>query len=162
MAIATGTALVVAGGIAAASAAASSRSQQSAQRDASRIESGATDNALAYQKEQDAYERAQAEENRTYTRSQFANEQAYSRGKYQEERNFDRGQFANYLGRLDPYAKVGAKAVTGLGASLPTPQSQRPTMGGGMIKIQAPTGEIRDVPEAHAQHFLSLGGKVVG
>lgn len=152
---------LIAAGVGGAATVISSRSQQGAQRDASRIEGHYTDRALEDARQQREYEQKRDEEQRTYDRSRYDTETAYSRGKYAEERDHDRGQFANYLGRLDPYAKVGAGAVTGLGASLPTPQSQRPTMGDGMIKIQAPTGEIREVPEAHAQHFLSLGGKRV-
>lgn len=127
----------------------SSRSQQTASREAAQMQYRATQDALAYQREQDAYTR-QRDEERT----------AYDRRTSEEARGYDRNQYANYLGRLDPYAKVGAAAVTGLASSLPSVQSQRPTMGG-MVKIQAPTGEVRDVPEAHAAHYLSLGGKRV-
>ncbi|MDQ3170237.1 MAG: hypothetical protein M3Q55_08885 [Acidobacteriota bacterium] len=161
MAVATGTALLIGAGISAAASTAASRSQQSSQRDASRVESSYTDEALKDAREAREFERAQEEEARTYERGRYADEQAYSRGKYKDERDFDRGQFANYLGRLDPYAKVGATAVQGLGASLPSVASQRPTMGSGMVTIQAPTGEVREVPEAQAAHYLSLGGKRV-
>jgi hypothetical protein len=156
-------ATVVGGGLAAGAAVAGSRSAQRTQREASRMENDATMAALADAREQRAYEQRLAEEDRAYERGRYAEDRDYTRAKYADERDFDRGQFANYLGRLDPYAKVGANAVTGLASSLPSVASVRPTMGR-MVKVQAPMehgGEIREVPEAYVQQLVSKGGRVV-
>lgn len=142
---------------------AASRSARVAQRDAAAIEGKYTAEALRDAREQRAYEQRMAEEARLEERKRYADETSYTRGRYAEERDFDRADYADYRGRLSPYEGVGAQAVTGLGAStaraLP---GLVPTMGGGgMVKIQAPTGEVREVPQAHADHYVSLGGKVI-
>lgn len=162
---------LIAAGTAAGATIYGAHSQQSAQREASRIDSGAAREALDYQKEQDAYERQRSEEERDY-----------GRGKYEEDTLYDRGQYADYLGRLDPYRAAGTGALTRLsshfGGSSPSMTYARPTSlnlpqvtqpgassgvrgGTGMIVIQAPDGSTREVPASQAEHYISRGGVVV-
>lgn len=136
--------------------------------------------------EQRKYDRMTSEEQRAYDRARYADETGYERGRYAEERDYGRsfaederdygrnvyaeerdhgrGQFANYLQRLAPYSKAGAGAVNKLGASVgQNTASMVPTMGGGrMVRIQAPNGQVKEVPSQHADHYVSRGGILVG
>jgi hypothetical protein len=128
-----------------------SKTQQSASRDAARIESSSTDKALAYQREQDAYDRKFKEDERDF-----------DRGRYTEERDFDRGEMTSYRGRLSPYANAGVPALQGLSSHLSAPLPSMQHASSQMVKIQAPTGEVKDVPAQFADRLLAAGGKRVG
>lgn len=164
---------LIAAGVGAGATIYGAHSQQSAQRDASRAENASLDEALAYEKEQDAYNRQRDEE-----------QTRYDRAKYEEGQVYDRGQYADFLGRLDPYRAAGTGALTRLSShfggsapamtyakptslNLPTgPESAPPQTGGlrggtGMVVIQAPDGSTREIPASQADHYISRGGVVV-
>lgn len=137
MAIATGTALLLGAGLSAGASVVGARTQQSAARDAARTEDAASREALAYQKEQDAYERKRDE----------------------EQTNYDRGQYADYLGRLDPYRAAGTGALARLSSHLggSAPAMSYPVDQVGMVKLQSPDGRVREVPADQAEHYLAQG-----
>ena len=141
-----------------------SKSQRKSQKEALKQEKRYTDLALQDAREVRAYDRTRADEDRAYERGRYADERDFERGRYTEERDFGRKQHAGYLDRLSPYSRAGAGAVTGLAASTARAMpGVVPTSGGGrMVQIQAPNGQIREVPESHAQHYVSKGGVVVG
>lgn len=138
--------------------------------------------------EQRRYDRMTYAEQQAYDRARYADEQQYLRGRdaqafglerdrfgferekfgteqknYGEERDFGRGQYANYLGRLEAFRAPGAgvmpalSSVVGRGVA-----ASVPTMGGGgMVKLQAPNGQVTSVPAAHVEHYISRGAKRV-
>lgn len=80
-----------------------------------------------------------------------------------QQRQYQQGQYANYLTRLQPYQAVGANAAARLDqtAARALPGAV-PTMGSGqLVKLASPTGQIRDVPAAHADWYLSRGATKV-
>ena len=136
------------------------KKQASASKYATQAQTRAADEALAYQKEQDAYNRKVSEDERAYQRSQ----DALTRQLALEARDYSRGQYADYLGRLRPYAGVGERAVTGLERQLGgTVAATVPSMarGGGMVTLKSPSGSVRQVPAAQAAHYMSLGAQRV-
>lgn len=152
--------IVAAAGIQGIASIFGNKKASSAQKSASQIQSKSTDEALAYQKEQDAYNRKVAEDERAYSRSQ----DALNRQLALEARDYSRGQYADYLGRLSGYANVGNRAVSGLERQLggniaaTVPSMAR---GGGMVTLKSPSGSIRQVPAAQAAHYMSLGAQRV-
>lgn len=112
----------------------------SASKAASAAEDRSANEAIAYQKEQDTYNRQRDEE-----------EKAYSRKRY-----------ADYLGRLDPYRSAGTAAIEGLSQRIPRDLAAfTPTNGGGMIRLASPDGEVRAVPSHLKDFYLSRGAQAV-
>lgn len=142
---------------------AGNRSQQTANREAAQLERESFREAMDYQREQDAYERA----------------------KYKENTLFNRGEMADYRSRLEPYRGAGLGALARLsdhfGGSAPMQTYARPTDldlpevgggasqsrprdiagGAGMVTIQAPNGDTRQIPRSQAQHYIDRGGVLV-
>lgn len=171
MAIGTGVGMAIAAGLSAAGTAAASKSQGTASRDASRIEQRSSQEALAAAREEQAYRRRfdederdysrrVGEDDRAYKRRMDADDRLFERGRYTEERDYGRGQTANYLERLEPFRQGGTRALANLSASTSRAMpGMVPAAGGSRrVKIQAPTGQIAEVPEAHAQWYESRGG----
>lgn len=52
--------------------------------------------------------------------------------------------------------------LSGLGTPSTGPSSAVPPSGPPMITIQAPTGQTKQVPASEAQHWISVGAKVIG
>lgn len=151
----------ISGGVQAAGNIYASRTAASANRDAAQLEYEATQQALADARAQREYEQKRDEEQQQYERGRYAEERDYTRGIYGEERDYGRGQYANYLGRLDPYAKAGTRATARLEDILTQSRPMNPAAGpaasGGTVRLKAPTGEVRDVPVAMAESYLNRG-----
>lgn len=152
--------VVVAAGITALGSLFGNKSNNRASRDAMRMEADATNRALAQAREDQEYERQRYAQERAEEQRRYEDERAYSRGRTADETGYARGQRADYLGRLDPYNAAGTGAITRLSDIL---GGGRAGGGGGaMVKLQSPTGEVRDVPEAQAQHYIQMGAKRIG
>lgn len=101
--------------------------------------------ALEYQKEQDAYARADTEERKRYSRAQF---DTYSAG-------------------LQPYRAAG-EAALGRSEGALTASRYRPDLGqagapasGATVKLADSRGVVRDVPESQAAQFIAQGARRV-
>jgi len=154
MAIATGTALLLAGlGSGAASVYGASRQSRAAQQ-AARTQSGAATQAM--DRSDEALKQALA-----FEREQLA----------EQRRQYD-------TARADaaPYRAIGSGAITSLGrltgtmggASGPSVLQQRApntspgTSGGDLVRMQVPNGGIKLVPRALVPQVEAQGGQVIG
>lgn len=157
--VGTGIGAAVGAGIGAIASIFGSKKQSSAQKQATQAQTRANDEALAYQKEQDAYARQRAEDETRYSREQ----DALNRALLLENRDYARGQYANYLGRLNPYLEGGTRAFSGLQGSLRgNIAATTPTMGGGgMVTLRGPDGSTRAVPAGQVDHYVRLGAQRV-
>ncbi len=80
-------------------------------------------------------------------------------------------QTMNPAPTLRPTTTLGALATYGGGQGLPgqspqmpsqMPPSGAPTQNGGMVTVQAPTGETRQMPMAQAQLYAAKGARILG
>ena len=117
----------------------SSYLQNRGNTEAARIEAESLDKALQQEKE----------------------EQLYQRGKEKEQTGYDRGQYANYLGRLDPYAQAGPPAVTRLQDVLGRPGAIPSVGNGPMVTLRSPNGQTQQVAADQADWYLSRGATKV-
>lgn len=108
----------------------SAHMQANANRDATAAEIAQLDKALEYQKEQDAYARADAEERKRYSREQFT---SYSAG-------------------LEPYRTAGVAATGRTEGALATsryqPQTGVSAPAPATVQMRAPDGSLGNVPMA--------------
>lgn len=146
MAVATGTAMLIGAGVAAASQVASSRSQNKANNDASQFEYKAQTEAL-----DDA--RAQRELERQ--------DMLYARGRSEENQQYERGRYSDYLNRVSPYENAGRSAITGLSRSLPTPNAIPVGGSGQMVRVRSPRGTVKAVPAQFVEGLVAKGAQVV-
>jgi hypothetical protein len=147
--------------------------------------------ALAYQKEQDAYTRKTDEERYGYSRDLEASRYGYTR-------DLEASRYGDYSSRIDPYVQTGTSAndrmasLLGLPARGPAPAMvappQRPAApqapssappaaspaaapvpptypqpigGGGTVLLQGPDGSQRQVAASQVQHYVDLGATVI-
>lgn len=123
------------------------KSQSNASKRAAEVEAKSSSEALADARAQREYEQERDRENTAYTRQQVEGDKTYTRGQY-----------ADYLGRLTPYANAGAKAVSGLSANFAGRiASQVPASGNQMIKLADSRGRIREVPASQADVYIKQG-----
>lgn len=130
------------------------RQQSRASQQAAAAENQAAQQALDYQREQDAYERQRQEDETQYQRSR----DALADTRYADQRDYSRGQYANYLTRLRPYASVGP---TALGEAQDLLRSPMTSGGAIMVRLRAPNGKESPVPAALVDHYLRRGAQRV-
>jgi len=157
---------------------------------------GIAGNIYATKKQADAAEEAARLQNEQYDKALEAakEEQTYNRAQTEEQKAYSRNQYADYLSRLNPYAQTGAASNDRLAAfmgqpSKPVPRADggysQPSMTGGpeplikhpiftagptgptsapqvqLVKLAAPDGSVKDVPANEVPHWVQLGAKVV-
>ncbi len=116
---------------------ASSFIQAHAQGQAAKLQKQSTDQALAYEKERDVYARG--------TEANRYGEMMRQTAPYRETGTAANTRMGDLLG-LPPQAAFGAQS------SMP---GQQP--GGQMVSLRAPDGTMKQVDQAHVQHYLSKG-----
>lgn len=149
---------LITGAIGAGTAIAGAKIQSGAAKNAAKLQSASADKALAV--------------NQGVYRDQQALMNPYVQGGQDAYARLFSQQFGTpYQPQQAPQAPTGPQArplgggpMGPVAGARPTPfqQAMDGQPAGGMVTIQAPTGETRQVPREQAQMFVSRGGKVVG
>jgi len=152
----------ITGGIGAAGQLIGAGIQSGAITDAAKIQAQTAAEALAYEKQRDAYLQS-TEANRYGT-------MVTERAPYVATGNSANSAMASYLGLpapppqapVTPPPTYQAPPPPGLAASTATPGTAVPRQGPGMVTMRAPDGTTQQVPTSQQAHYQSLGATVVG